>query len=113
MKLRKNIQAYPNYFKRDSLSTDLHAVYDKCDRTKLAKQAIRVRIAGRIMARRFMGKVSFANVQDMTGCIQIYLTQDNLPEGMYSTFKTTLDLGDIVGIEGELLKQKRMNYRLK
>ena len=111
-KLRKKTQAYPNYFKRDSLSADLHAVYDLFDNTKLATQAIRVRIAGRVMARRFMGRASFANIQDMTGCMQVYVAQDNLSEEMYSIFKN-LDLGDIIGVEGELFKTKTHELSIK
>ena len=110
--LRKNSHVYPNYFKRDSLSADLYTVYDKFDGAKLVAQKIQVKIAGRVMARRFMGKTSFADIQDMTGLIQIYITQDNLPEGMYSTCKTW-DLGDIIGVEGELFKTKTNELSVK
>lgn len=63
-----------------------------------------VRIAGRIMAIRRMGKASFAHIQDCTGRIQIYLKKDDLGEN-YDVFKL-LDIGDIIGIEGYVFKTK-------
>jgi lysyl-tRNA synthetase class 2 len=65
-----------------------------------------VRVAGRIMSRRVMGKASFVHVQDMSGRIQLYLQRDALPEGVYEQFKRDWDLGDIVGAEGRLFKTK-------
>ena len=63
-----------------------------------------VRIAGRIMAIRRMGKASFAHIQDCTGRIQIYLKKDDLGEN-YDVFRL-LDIGDIIGIEGYVFKTK-------
>ena len=63
-----------------------------------------VRIAGRIMAIRRMGKASFAHIQDYAGRIQIYLKKDDLGEN-YDVFKL-LDIGDIIGIEGYVFKTK-------
>jgi lysyl-tRNA synthetase class 2 len=65
-----------------------------------------VRVAGRLMTRRVMGKASFVHVQDMSGRIQLYLQRDGLPEGAYEQFKRDWDLGDIVGAEGRLFKTK-------
>ncbi len=56
-------------------------------------------IAGRMMSKRVMGKASFANVQDVSGNIQIYVTRDELGEDEYKLFKR-MDIGDIVGVEG-------------
>lgn len=105
VKLRGQGQAYPNDFKRDSLAADLHAAYDQLDDATLTKKTVRVKMAGRIMARRLMGKASFVHIQDMTGRMQIYVTHHRLSEGMSPVLKT-LDLGDIIGIEGELFKTK-------
>lgn len=63
-----------------------------------------VKIAGRIMAIRRMGKASFAHIQDHTGRIQIYLKKDDLGES-YDVFKL-LDIGDIIGVEGYVFKTK-------
>ena len=63
-----------------------------------------VKIAGRIMAIRRMGKASFANIQDHTGKIQIYLKKDDLGES-YEIFRL-LDIGDIIGVEGYVFKTK-------
>ena len=64
-----------------------------------------VRIAGRIMAKRVMGKASFCNVQDLKGNIQSYVARDSIGEAPYADFKK-FDVGDIVGIEGEVFKTK-------
>ena len=64
-----------------------------------------VRIAGRVMSKRVMGKASFCNVQDLPGNIQIYVARDSIGEESYADFKK-YDVGDIVGIEGEVFKTK-------
>src|SRR5690606_21920487 len=68
-------------------------------------QKVRVAVAGRMMAKRVMGKASFAQVQDMSGRIQLFVQRDSLPEGAYSDFKTW-DVGDILGAEGTLFKTR-------
>ena len=64
-----------------------------------------VRVAGRIMSKRIMGKASFCNIQDLKGNIQSYVARDNIGEDSYADFKK-YDVGDIVGIEGEVFKTK-------
>ncbi|WP_138304917.1 lysine--tRNA ligase [Clostridium sp. BSD2780061688st1 H5] len=64
-----------------------------------------VSVAGRIMQKRVMGKASFCNVLDQSGNIQSYVTRDSVGEEPYKEFKK-LDIGDIVGIEGEVFKTK-------
>ena len=64
-----------------------------------------VRIAGRIMSKRVMGKASFCNVQDLPGNIQSYVARDSVGEEAYADFKK-YDVGDIVGIEGEVFETK-------
>ena len=64
-----------------------------------------VRIAGRIMSKRVMGKASFCNIQDLPGNIQSYVARDSIGEESYADFKK-YDVGDIVGIEGEVFKTK-------
>ena len=64
-----------------------------------------VSVAGRMMLKRVMGKASFCNVQDRDGNIQAYVARDNIGEDSYKDFKK-MDIGDIVGIRGEIFKTK-------
>ena len=64
-----------------------------------------VSIAGRVMSKRVMGKASFCNVQDLQGDIQVYVARDSIGEEPYADFKK-YDVGDIVGVEGEVFKTK-------
>lgn len=64
-----------------------------------------VSVAGRMMSKRVMGKASFCNVQDLKGTIQSYVAKDSLGEDAYKLFKK-MDIGDIVGITGEVFKTK-------
>ena len=64
-----------------------------------------VRIAGRMMSKRIMGKASFCNIQDLKGNIQSYVARDSIGEEEYKDFKK-LDIGDIIGIEGSVFKTK-------
>ena len=65
-----------------------------------------VSIAGRLMAKRVMGKASFCNVQDLPGNIQCYVARDSLGEEPYADFKK-LDVGDIVGVKGEVFRTQK------
>ena len=105
-KLREQGNAYPNHFRRDSLSADLHADYDQLTKEELAEKNVRVVIAGRMMLQRIMGKASFATIKDMTGSIQLFLQRDSLPEGFYNEQFKKWDIGDIIGAEGVLFKTK-------
>ena len=64
-----------------------------------------VSIAGRVMAKRVMGKASFCNIQDLQGNIQSYVARDSIGEEVYADFKK-FDVGDIIGIAGEVFKTK-------
>jgi len=97
--LRESGTAYRNDFKRDSLAADIHKQYGDSDKEKLAENKIHVRIAGRLMSRRVMGKASFAHIQDMSGSMQLFIRKDDVSEESYTEFKK-FDLGDIVGAVG-------------
>ena len=97
--------AFPNDFERKDYAADLQARYAETDAEALAAQPIHVQLAGRMMLKRVMGKASFATVQDMSGRIQIYIARDNIGEAVYSAFKHW-DLGDILGVEGTLMRTK-------
>ena len=103
--LRASGNAFPNDFRRNSVAGELHAEYDDKENDVLEANAVRVKVAGRMMAKRVMGKASFAQLQDMSGRIQLFLQRDSLPDGVYQAFKGW-DMGDIIGAEGELFKTK-------
>ena len=98
--------AFPNDFRPEQVAAELHAAHDA--KTKEALEAatpIAVKVAGRIMLKRVMGKASFATIQDASGRLQLYVTVDAIGAGAMETFKH-YDLGDIVGAEGTLFKTK-------
>ena len=105
--IRERGIAFPNDFRRNVVAGELHAEYDGKSAEELEQAHIRVKVAGRLMSRRVMGKASFAHIQDMSGRIQLFVQRDSLPEGVYNgQFKKELDVGDIVGVEGQLFKTK-------
>ena len=79
-----------------------------------AMEGQEVRVAGRLMSKRGMGKVSFCDLQDRDGRIQLYARQDEMDETVYKTFKK-YDIGDIVGVDGEVFRTQRgeMSVRAK
>ncbi|WP_133126897.1 lysine--tRNA ligase [Legionella nagasakiensis] len=100
--LREQGFNFPNQFKRQHLAQDLMRQYGEIAKEEMAEKGIKVVIAGRIVLRRIMGKASFFHIQDVSGRLQAYLRQNDLPD-VYEQFKHW-DLGDIVGIRGELFK---------
>ena len=79
-----------------------------------ALEGSEVRVAGRLMSKRGMGKVSFCDLQDKSGRIQLYARKDEMDEEEYNRFKK-YDIGDIVGVEGEIFRTQRgeMSVRAK
>ncbi len=104
--LREETIAFPTDFRRDVIAGELLANYGDKSKEELEQEPIRVKLAGRLMTRRIMGKASFAHIQDMSGKIQLYVTRDTLPEGFYNTQFKKWDIGDIIGAEGILFKTK-------
>lgn len=98
-------EAYPNDFRRDALAADLLATHADVSAEALDAAPVAVRIAGRIMTRRLMGKASFVHLQDSSGRLQVYVQRDVLGEAAYDEFKR-LDLGDIVGVAGALFRTR-------
>ena len=106
-RLREQGIAFPNDFRRNVVAGELHAEYGEKSSEELEEMAVRVKVAGRLMSRRIMGKASFAHIQDMSGRIQLFVQRDSLPDGFYNEeFKKHWDLGDIIGAEGQLFKTK-------
>lgn len=110
--LRAAGQAYPNDFHRNALAEELHCTYGRHDPDRLRDESPAVRVAGRMMAKRVMGKASFIKLQDRTGQIQVFLELDALPEGLYQDFRKW-DVGDIVGAEGPLFKTRTGELTVK
>ena len=104
--LREQGNPFPNTFRRDAYAEKLHAQYDEVEGEALKEQDIQVKVAGRIMLKRVMGKASFFTIQDVSGQIQLYIARDNLAEGVYADKVSMWDLGDIVGVAGTLFKTK-------
>lgn len=91
---------FPNQFRREDLADDLIKRYATIEKEPLSQMAVQVAVAGRIVLRRVMGKASFIHIQDVSGRLQIYVRENDLPQ-QYESFKTW-DLGDIVGVKGQL-----------
>tara|TARA_B100000003_G_scaffold28207_1_gene22445 strand:+ start:2613 stop:4064 length:1452 start_codon:yes stop_codon:yes gene_type:complete len=109
-KLREQGKDYPNSFRRNELAKELIQEYSDLSKDDLENTSISVKVAGRIMLRRLMGKASFTTIQDMSAQIQLYLREDTLSN--YDDFKTW-DIGDIIGIEGELFKTNTGELSIK
>lgn len=93
--------AFPNDFRREHLAAELRAHYGDKTAEEMAETPVRVSVAGRMMAKRVMGKASFARLQDMSDWVQLFVQRDAIGEDEYKAFKG-LDVGDILGAEGVL-----------
>jgi len=112
--LRETGIAFPNDFRRNHLASDLHKKYGDHSNDTLEKDPISVEVAGRMILKRVMGKASFATIQDMSGHIQLYITNDITGESVHAAFKH-FDLGDILGVHGTLFitKSGELTVRVK
>jgi len=97
---------FPNDFRRNTVAAEILARYEDKENEELEAEPVRVKVAGRMMSRRIMGKASFAHVEDMSGRIQLFVQRDSLPEGFYNTSFKKWDIGDIIGVEGVLFRTK-------
>ena len=105
--LRENGQAFPNTFRRNALAGEILAKYSDVTNEQLDAEPVRVKVAGRMMTRRIMGKNSFAHIQDMSGQIQLFVARDTMPEGFYNEQFKKWDIGDIVGAEGTVFRTQK------
>ncbi len=110
-RLRAKGPAFPNDFRRDASADELHTGYGDRTTEWLDAHPTRVTVAGRMMAKRIMGKASFAKISDRSGSIQLFLQQTALGE-TYDEFKGW-DVGDIVGAEGTLFKTRTGELSVK
>lgn len=106
------IDPFGGKYVRTHNAGDIMQHYDQLSKEDLEEKKVEVSIAGRLMAKRGMGKASFAHIQDLSGKIQIYVRQDSVPEVKYSAF-SLLDLGDLVGVTGEVFKTKTGETSIK
>ncbi|MEX8520445.1 MAG: lysine--tRNA ligase [Leptothrix sp. (in: b-proteobacteria)] len=104
--------AFPNDFKPADHAGELHRVHEPRSGEELDAAPIQVSVAGRMMLKRVMGKACFATVQDGSGRIQLYITQDNVGVEKLAAFKHW-DLGDIIGAEGVLFRTKTNELSIK
>ena len=111
--MREQGNAFPNDFRRDSLAAELHAEYGDKTAEELEQLQVPVKVAGRMMAKRIMGKASFAQLQDMSGRMQLFLQRDNLPDEVYNSGFKKWDVGDIIGAEGHMFKTKTGELSIK
>ena len=112
--LRGQGVAFPNDFARTHYAGDLQAAYGDAERwtgEALDGEGLRVAVAGRIMAKRIMGKAAFVQIQDMTGTLQLFLQANALGE-TYDAFKHW-DIGDIVGAQGLVMRTKTGELSVK
>ncbi|MGQ2871073.1 OB-fold nucleic acid binding domain-containing protein, partial [Leptospira santarosai] len=99
---KQGINPYPVRFFPDSKSKDIVEKFEKDPTGPETK----FKLGGRLHSKRVMGKASFAHLKDSAGIIQLYATRDDLGETSYAIFKS-LDLVDIVGLEGYLFKTQK------
>ena len=97
------VDPFGQAYKRTHKSGQIRAEYENCSKEELTDKAVNVKIAGRIMTKRRQGKAGFMHIQDLDGKIQIYVRKDEIGEEQYEIFKKS-DIGDIVGIEGQVMK---------
>lgn len=102
--LRSQGVAFPNDFRRDALAAEILSTYADRDGAWLDAHAVPVRVGGRMLFKRVMGKASFAKIQDRSGQIQLFLQGEALG-AVYDAFKGW-DVGDILGARGTLFRTK-------
>ena len=104
--LRAENKAYINDFHKSDDAADIHEKYGHLSKEELEKEKIKgLVLAGRIVLKRVMGNASFISIRDGSGDIQVYISKNNIDESLYVNFKAW-DLGDIVGVTGDLFKTK-------
>lgn len=103
---------YPNDFRADATSAELHGRFDALDGEALERVDTGFSLAGRMMAKRVMGKIAFVRLRDRGGDIQLVVQRDHLPEGVYQEFKHW-DVGDIIGGSGRMFRTQTGELSVK
>ena len=114
-KLRAEGVAYPNDFVQKDRIEEVRAANGSKTPEELEAAPVEVTVAGRVMLKRVMGKASFLTVKDGTDHIQFFITKAEVGDETYDFFKKMVDIGDIVGVEGEVFRTQRgeMSVRAK
>ncbi|MEN9725317.1 MAG: lysine tRNA synthetase, constitutive [Pseudomonadota bacterium] len=110
--IREKGVAFPNDFKPEHVAADLHTHHGEKAHEELEAGAVTVKVAGRMMLKRVMGKASFATVQDRSGRIQLFISKENIGDELYEDFKRW-DLGDIIAAVGVMFKTKTGELSVK
>jgi lysyl-tRNA synthetase, class II len=110
--LRMDGNPYPNQFKRKDFAEDLQIKFGEKSKEELTNMNVHVELAGRMMLQRSKGKVSFADLHDMTGKMQVFVRLDAIGEADYEAFKHS-DLGDIFGAQGLLFRTNTGELSIK
>jgi lysyl-tRNA synthetase, class II len=104
--MRENgLDPFGKRFERSHSIKELVEQYGELEKEDLETKNVTVALAGRMMTKRGKGKAGFANIQDLSGQIQVYVRQDAVGEANYGIFDSS-DLGDIIGVKGTLFKTK-------
>ena len=104
--LREQNIAFVNNFTPANKAQELHDSYGHLNKEELEdKKIVNLSVAGRIVLKRVMGNASFVTIRDGSGDIQAYISKNNIDPDLYKNFKSW-DLGDIIGVDGNLFKTK-------
>src|SRR5690242_18065375 len=106
------VEPYPNDFKPSQSASEIAGKFADASEQALAEAPKDLRVAGRIVAIRRMGKASFFHIQDRRGRLQVYIQQNRVGEETYNLFRT-LDVGDIVGVSGYLFRTRTRELTLE
>ncbi len=100
----RGINPYPYKFDRKNYSDEILKKYKNLKKDEVTNSIVKV--AGRLVTKRIMGKASFGHIQDQNGRIQFYIREDDVGKENYSVFKKLIDIGDFIGIEGNVFRTK-------
>ena len=104
-RVREKGIAFPNDFAREDEAATLHAAHAGKTKEDLEPAGIKAALAGRMVLKRVMGKASFATLQDGSGRMQVYLTNEGVGTEVHDAFKHW-DLGDILGVKGTMFRTR-------
>ncbi|MDT8321168.1 MAG: lysine--tRNA ligase [Xanthomonadales bacterium] len=110
--LREAGQAYPNDFRKNATSGSLLKRFGASDAEELERVDETFAVAGRMMAKRVMGKIAFVRLQDRDGSIQLMIQRDGLPQGVFQSFKHW-DVGDIIAASGRIVRTQKGELSIK
>jgi len=101
------IDPYGEPYDRTHTTAEAIELFQELEDPSVEKfQTVPVRVSGRILSKRLMGKAAFADLHDLEGHIQVYFRKNDLPEGTFDTLVKRLDLGDIIGVEGPVFRTR-------